>query len=71
MREVIENETPKVESINILDDIGMTPFLAYIEKFCTSFEEVRTNIFKILVSDQGKKKDFDIKQISNEKLFDE
>jgi hypothetical protein len=42
LREVIENETPKVESINILDDIGMTPFLAYIEKFCSSFEEIRS-----------------------------
>jgi hypothetical protein len=51
LREVIENETPKVESINILDDIGMTPFLAYIDKFCSSFEEIRSNIFKILVSD--------------------
>lgn len=30
LREVIENEAPKIESINILDDIGMTPFLAYI-----------------------------------------
>ena len=41
---MIENETPKVESINILDDIGMTPFLAYIDKFCSSFEEIRSNI---------------------------
>ena len=49
----------------------MSPFLAYIDKFCSSFEEIRSNIFKILVSDQGKKKDFDIKQITNEKLFDE
>lgn len=61
MREVIENETPKVESINILDDIGMTPLLAYIEKFCSSYDLIRSNIFKILTSDEGKKRGFDLK----------
>lgn len=48
-----------------MDEIGMTPFLAYVDHFCNSFEGVRSNIFKIINYETSKKPDFNVNNITN------
>jgi ankyrin repeat protein len=41
LHHLIQNDLPSEQTINVLDDEGFTPFLAYIKDFCTTYPTKR------------------------------
>lgn len=41
LHHLIQNDLPSEQTINVLDEEGFTPFLAYIKGFCTAYPAKR------------------------------
>lgn len=44
LHSILKNKPPKKDSMNSLDEQGLTPFLAYIEYFCSKYSSLRQEI---------------------------
>ncbi len=66
LKQLLANDPPTKETMNVLDDLGLTPFLNYIEYFCSRFTSLRGELF-VLVTAEAKKHndDFDKYEINN------
>lgn len=66
LKKLLVNDPPSKETMNVLDDLGLTPFLNYIEYFCSRFTSLREELF-VLVNAEAKKHkdDFDKYEIDN------
>jgi hypothetical protein len=66
----LNNVKPTGEAMNSLNDFGLTPFLAYIEQFCSSYSSLRGKAM-LLVNAEAEKHglQFSRFKITNESLF--
>ena len=48
LKQLMTNEEPTIETMNSLDENGLTPFLAYIEKFCSSYATVKGQMMVLM-----------------------
>ncbi len=51
---ILRNKPPSKESMNVLDERGLTPFLAYVEYFCSRYASLRAEIIQF-VADAAQK----------------
>jgi hypothetical protein len=54
LHSILKNKPPSKESINVLDERGLSPFLAYVEHFCSRYASLRAEIIQ-LVSEAAQK----------------
>ena len=56
--------------MNALDDLGLSPFLNFVEYFCSRFVSLRSELMIIINAEAKKHKtDFSKYEITNETLF--
>ena len=67
---LLKNDPPTVETMNSLDDLGLSPFLNFVEYFCSRFVSLRSELM-ILVNAESKKHkaEFSKYEITNATLF--
>lgn len=70
LKTLLNNDPPTEETMNALDDLGLTPFLNFVEYFCSRFVSLRSELM-ILVNAESKKHktDFSKYEITNATLF--
>jgi len=70
LKTLLKNDPPTVETMNALDDLGLSPFLNFVEYFCSRFVSLRSELM-ILVNAESKKHktDFSKYGITNATLF--
>ena len=48
LKQLLANEEPTVENMNNLNDDGLTPFLAYINEFCSSYVTIKGKMMVLM-----------------------
>lgn len=70
LKKLLKNDPPTKETMNALDDIGLTPFLAFIEYFCSRFTSLRGELMALInVEAKKHKAEFSKYEITNASLF--
>jgi hypothetical protein len=70
LKKIIENDPPSKETMNILDELGLTPFLTFVEYFCSYVNNLRGNLHILVIAESKKHKDDVSKyKIDNSSLF--
>jgi hypothetical protein len=65
LKDLLHQEIPTPDALNVLDDSGYSPFLHYIKRFVDTYEGLSGTLNR-LINYEGASADFD-----NEALFDE
>ena len=70
--QLLNNDDPSAESINILSDNGLTPFLAYIEHFCSRYPSLRGEMMQLVNAEAHKHGvSFHKYKLDNQSLFEQ
>jgi len=68
---LLSNDEPSAATINVLDDNGLTPFLAYTEHFCSRYPSMRGEMLQLVNAEARKHgKHFDKYKLDNQSLFE-
>ena len=68
---LLKNTDSNIETLNIIDDHGMTPFLAYINHFSENFQNLKTLLIQLCNFKAIEfKDDFEKYDLRNSSLFD-
>ena len=71
LRQLLANDEPSAAVINVLDDNGLTPFLAYIEHFCSRYPSLSGEMMQLVNAEAFKHgSDFDKYELDNQSLFE-
>lgn len=71
LAKLMENDKPTKETMNVLNHMGLSPFLAYIEQFATQFPTLRSTMLQLVNFEAAKHKDQVMKyEITNLILFE-
>ena len=56
MKKLIANDPPTKETMNTLDDLGLTPFLNFVEYFTVRYVSLRSELMVIINAEAKKHK---------------
>ena len=70
LEHLIGNDTPTSQTMNTLNDMGHSPFLAYIEHFCSRFPTLRGEAMQLVNDEASKHGDkYEKFSLDNQSLF--
>ena len=71
LRTLLNNDDPSAATMDVLDDNGLTPFLAYIEYFCSRYPSLRGDMMQLVNAEAQKHgTKFDKYKLDNQSLFE-
>lgn len=53
---LLDNDKPSKETMNVLNNLGLSPFLSFIDHFATSYVPLRATMLQLVNSEAAKHK---------------